>query len=123
MSDDPVALLEHLLAQEPSSQNVHFLKGSRDFFEPDWTYEEMGAIEAEFARDLRAVAARVAAVWGAPDFIGHRSESEFPTFYTAEEMCYWRRGSVLAMIWWEHQDKEVPVLLALAVLPLDYVTG
>jgi hypothetical protein len=44
-------------------------------------------------------------------------------FYTAEELCYWRRGDLLAMIWWEHQDKEVPVLLTLAVLRLEDVTG
>lgn len=122
MGEDPVAILGRLLTQEPGPRNAHYLKASRDFFEADWTYEEVEAIEAEFARDFRAVAAQVEAAWGPPDFIGHRNDSEFPEFYTVEEFCYWRRGNVLAMIWWEHQDKEVPVLLALAVLSPEDIT-
>lgn len=61
--------------------------------------------------------------WGPPDFIGQRADSEFPQFYTAEQLCYWGRGDVVAMIWWEHQDEEVPVLLTLAVLTPEDVTG
>ncbi len=123
MDEDPVAILERLLSQEPGARKTHYLKASRDFFDADWTYDEVQAIEADFARDLRAVAAQVEAVWGPPVFMGHRDDSEFPEFYTVEELCYWRRGDLLAMIWWEHQDKEVPVLLALAVLTPENVTG
>jgi hypothetical protein len=86
-------------------------------------YEDMQAIEAEFARDCWGVAARVAKAWGPPDFMGHRNDSEFPEFYTAEELCYWRRGDLPALIWWEHQDKEVAVLLTPAVLKPEEVTG
>ena len=121
MEANPVQILEQLLAQEPGPQNVHHLKASRDFYDADWTYEEMQAIEAEFARDFRIVAAEVEAAWGPPEYIGHRDRSPFPEFYTAEDLCYWRRGNLLAMIWWEHQDKEVPVLLTLAVLSPDDV--
>lgn len=116
MGDDPVALLEQMLTLEPGPQNAHYLKASRDFFDDDWTGEEVEAIEAEFARDFRAVGARIEAAWGPPAFLGHREDSEFPEFYTAEELCYWRRGEVLAMVWWEHQDEEAPVLLTLAVI-------
>jgi hypothetical protein len=123
MTDNPVMLLERLLSQEPSARKIHHLKSSRDFFEADWTYEEVRAIEAEFARDFQATAAEVEAAWGPPDFIGHRADSEFPEFYTAEELCYWRRGDVLAMIWWEHQDKEVPVALTLAVFKPEDIGG
>jgi hypothetical protein len=118
--DDPVAILERLLTQKPGPRNVHHLKASRDFFDTDWTYEEVVAIEAEFARDFREAAVSVESAWGPPEFIGHRDASEFPEFYIAEELAYWRRGEVLALVWWEHQDKEVPVLLTLAVLaPAD----
>jgi len=121
--DDPVPVLERLLTQEPGPQNVHRLKASRDFFDAGWTYEEVAAIEAEFARDFWAVAAQVEAAWGPPAFIGHRDGSEFPAFYVAEELAYWRRGNLLALVWWEHQDKEVPVLLTLAVLAPEDVAG
>jgi hypothetical protein len=120
---DPVAILERLLTHEPGPKNIHHLKASRDFFDADWTYEEVGVIEAEFARDFRVVAAQVEAAWGPPEFIGRRDDSEFREFYTAEELCYWRRAGVLALIWWEHQDKEVPVLLTLAVLTLEDITA
>lgn len=121
--EDPVAILEGLLTQAPGLRNVHHLKASRDFFDEDWTYEEVAAIEAEFARDFRAAAARVEAAWGRPAFIGHRDDSEFPEFYVAEELAYWRRGDVLALVWWEHQDKGLPVLLTLAVLAPDEMAG
>lgn len=87
-NEDPVAILERLLTQEPGRQNVEHFKASRDFFDADWSYQEMQAIEAEFARDFRAVAARVQAAWGPPDCLGRRDDSEFPEFYTAEELCY-----------------------------------
>jgi hypothetical protein len=122
MDDNPVAIFERLLSQEPGPRNVHHLKASRDFYDRDWTNEDVEAIEAEFARDFRTVAAQVEAVWGAPDFIGHRSESEFPEFYTVEDFCYWRNGNRLAMIWWEHQDKELPVILTLAVMTPEQIT-
>lgn len=123
MRRNPVAILEQLLVKEPGPRNTHYFNASRDFFDGELTYEEIRAIEAEFAREFRAVAAQVEEAWGPPDFIGLRGDSEFPKFYTAEELCYWRRDDVLAMIWWEHQDKEVPVLLTLAVLTPDDVTN
>jgi hypothetical protein len=112
---NPVAILEHLLTLEPGYRNAHFLKASRDFYEADWDYELVERIETEFAKDFRAVAAKIEAAWGKPDYLGHRDDSEFPEFYTVEELCYWRKGEVLALVWWEHQEKEVPVLLALGV--------
>jgi hypothetical protein len=115
MEKNPVEILERLLAQEKGSRNTCQLKKSRDFWEKNWTYEEVAAIEAEFARDFRAVAAQVEATWGPPEFIGHRSKSKFPGLSFAEDLCYWRKGDRLAMIWWEHQDKEVPVAITLAV--------
>ena len=115
MHPDPVAILERLLGEKPGYQNAHFLKVSRDFWESDWTYEQVEAIETEFAREFRSVAAQVEAAWGKPEFIGHRDDSPFPAFYTVEELCYWRKADVLAMVWWEHQEKEVPVLLGLGV--------
>jgi hypothetical protein len=123
MAEGPIVILGRLLTQEPGPRNAHYLRASRDFFDGDLSYEEVQAIEAEFARDFRAVAAQVAAAWGPPDFIGHHTESEFPRFYTAEEFCYWRRGDRLAMIWWEHHDKEVPVLLTLAVFTAEQMKG
>jgi hypothetical protein len=111
----PIAILERLLKQEPGYRNAHFLKASRDFWESDWTYEQVEAIEAEFASELRSIAAEIETAWGKPDFIGHRDDSEFPDFYAVEELCYWRKGDLVAMIWWEHQEKEVPVLLGLGV--------
>lgn len=113
--EDPVAILKRLLTQKPGPRNVYHLKWSRDFFDADWTYEEVAAIEADFARQFQAPAARIEAAWGPPEFIGHRAQSAFPEFYVAEELAYWRRGDVFALVWWEHQDKEVPVLLTLAV--------
>jgi hypothetical protein len=123
MDESPVTLLEDLLTREPGPENAHYLKTSRDFFGDDWTYEEMQAVEEEFAQDFRTAAARVEAVWGPPDFLGTRAESEFPEFYTAEEFCYWRKGDRLAMIWWEHQDKEAPVCLTLAALTPEDLGG
>jgi hypothetical protein len=123
MNENAVAILERLLTQEPGPGNAHYLRVSRDFYDADWTYEEVQAIEDAFAQDFRAVTAEVKAAWGPPEFIGHRKDSDFPEFYTAEGLCYWRKGDRLAMIWWEHQDKEVPVLLTLAVLKPEDVTG
>jgi hypothetical protein len=121
LSGNPMEILERLLFEkpEPGTRQHVCLKASRDFFESGWTYEEVEAIEAEFARDFRFVAEEVAKVWGPPEFIGHRNDSPYPDFYTAEEFCYWRKSDVLAMIWWEHQDKELPVALTLAVLRPD----
>jgi hypothetical protein len=116
---NPISILERLLELEPGYQNAHFLKASRDFWDSDWTYEQVEAIEAEFASELRSVAAKIEKAWGKPDFIGHRDNSEFPDFYTVEELGYWRKGDILAMVWWEHQDKEVPVLLGLGVFRED----
>lgn len=115
MDSDPVVILEHLLTLEPGYRNAHFLKVSRDFWDSDWSYELVEGIEAEFASELRAVVARIEAAWGKADFLGHRDDSEFPEFYTVEELGYWRKGEVIAMAWWEHQDKEVPVLLGLGI--------
>jgi hypothetical protein len=123
MEEDPVAILERLLSREPGPRNAHYLKASRDFFAGDWTYADVRAIETQFARDFRAVAARVEGAWGPPDFIGHRTDSDFPDFYTFEELCYWRKGDRLAMVWWEHQDKELPVLLTLAVMTPEQIRG
>jgi hypothetical protein len=124
MATDPIAILERLLRERPAEKNVHYLKASRDFSDTGWTYEEMGAIEDEFAHDLRTVAERISADWGPPEFLGHRCESAFPEFYVVEEFCYWQRDGLLAMVWWEHQDKEVPVLLAVAVVaPDDPILG
>jgi hypothetical protein len=116
MSDSPVAILEGMLKREPGPQNAYYLKASRDFYKCDWTYEDVEAIEREFAQDFRSVATTVADAWGPPDFIGPRSQSDYPLWYVAEDLCYWKKGDRLAMIWWEHQDKEVPVLLTLAVM-------
>jgi hypothetical protein len=116
-----VAIFERLLAGEPGFQHTHFLKASRHFFDNDLPYDEIEVIEAEFAREFRVVAATVESAWGPPEFIGHREESKFPEFYTVEELCYWTKSDRLAMIWWEHQDREVPVLLALAVVTEEQV--
>jgi len=116
MSKNPVAVFEELLTQPPGFRNSYYLKASRDFYGCDQTYEAVRVIEQEFARAFRAVVEEVEAAWGPPDFLGHRSESPFPEWSVAEELCFWRKGDRLAMIWWEHQDKEVPVLLTLAVL-------
>lgn len=48
--EDPVAILERLLTQESGPQNAEHIKASRDFADADWAYQEMQAIEAEFAR-------------------------------------------------------------------------
>jgi hypothetical protein len=102
MSEDPLEIFDRLLVGKPGLRNRHHLSNSRDFYESDWTYEEMLAIEVQFAEAFRSVAARVQAKWGPPDFIGPRAKSQFPEFYVAEELCYWKKGDVLAIIWWEH---------------------
>ena len=99
MGEEVVAAFERLLAQEPVQRKPHYLKASRDFWDADWTYEEVEAIEAEFARELRLVAAKVEAAWGPPEFIGHRDNSPFSHFYIFEELCYWKRDGLLAIIW------------------------
>jgi hypothetical protein len=119
MNDEPVRILERLLHKKPGPKNVHYLRASRDFYASDWTYKEMQAIEKEFAREFRSAAAQVEAAWGPPDFMGPRVQSEFPEWYVAQELCYWKRGDRLALIWWEHQDKELPVLLVLAVMTAE----
>jgi hypothetical protein len=53
--------------------------------------------------------------------IDHRSDSEFSEFDIVEVLCYWRKGDRLAMIWCEHQDMELPVSVALAVLTRQQV--
>lgn len=121
MSKDPVAVFEELLTQPPGFRNSHYWKASRDFYGCDQTVEQVRVIEQEFARAFRAVVEQVEAAWGPPDFIGHRSESPFPEWHVAEELCYWRKGDRLAMIWWEHQDKELPVLLTFAVLKPEQI--
>jgi hypothetical protein len=121
MSKDPVAVFEELLTQTPGFQNSHYLKASRDFYGRDQTYEAVRVVEQEFARAFRAVVEEVEAVWGPPEFIGHRSESPFAEWHVAEELCFWRKEDRLAMIWWEHQDKELPVLLILAVLKPEHL--
>ncbi len=121
--EHPIVIMKRLLAQQPGPQNIYHLKASRDFFDDDWAYEDVADIEAEFAQDFRYVAAQLEAEWGPPEFIGSRHESDFPEFYVASELAYWRKGHLLAIIWWEHQDREVPVLLTLAVMtPSDAST-
>jgi hypothetical protein len=121
--ENPITIFESLLSQLPGMRNVHYPKASRDFYADDWTFEDVVAIEAEFARDLQAIAAKVEGVWGPPEFIGPREDSGFPDFFIAEELAYWRKGDVLAIIWWEHQDKEVPVMLVQAVLTPGQLAG
>ena len=121
MSKDPVAVFEELLTQTPGFRNSHYWKASRDFYGCNQTYEAVRVIEQEFARAFRAAVDEVEAVWGPPEFIGHRSESPFPEWYVAEELCFWRKADRLAMIWWEHRDKEAPVLLILAVLKPEHL--
>lgn len=116
MSEDAVAILERLLNQEGGFPVTHCLKSSRDFYDADWTFEEVNSIEAEFDREFQAVASQVEADWGVPDFIGRGTESEFRELCMAEELCYWRKGEKLAVIWWEHQDKELPFTLTCAVI-------
>ncbi|MFO0956261.1 MAG: hypothetical protein U0800_02210 [Isosphaeraceae bacterium] len=112
----PSAILERLLAQDVGQREVYYLKLSRDFFDGDWTYEEMADIEADFERDFRAAVEQISTVWGAPAFTGDRTHSNFPDFFEAAELAYWRQGNRLALIWWDHPDKELPVVLALEVL-------
>jgi hypothetical protein len=56
---------------------------------------------------------------GKSEFIGHIEDSQFADLETVEEICYWRRGELVAMVCWEHQDKEAPVALGLGVLWID----
>ena len=121
MSKDPLAVFEDLLTRPPGFRNSHYWKASRDFYGCGQTYEAVRVIEQEFARAFRAVVEEVEAAWGPPEFVGHRSESPFPEWHVAEELSYWRKGDRLAVIWWEHRDKEAPVLLIFAVLKPEQI--
>lgn len=122
MNETPLSVLDRLLAQPPGDQLPYCLRFSRDNFRSDLTDTEMEQIEAEYSREFWELAAQVAATWGLPDFIGHRNESPY-TDHWAEEFCYWRRENLLAMLWWEHQDKEVPVALMAGVMTEDELLG
>jgi hypothetical protein len=111
----PVKIFDRLLARKSGTRRVHYLTKSRDFFDCDWTYKDVEKIEREFGRELRRVAAEVETVWGTPAFLGRRERSRFANWWVAEELCYWKKGRVFAVIWWEHQDKELPVILAMGV--------
>jgi hypothetical protein len=119
--EDPIPILEQMLTREPGPENTH-LKVSREFYDDDFSPEEVEAIVSEFARDFQAIAARIETAWGPPEFIGQSSESAFPEFYVAEGLAYWQRDDALALVWWEHQDQELPVLLTLAVLTQENMT-
>ena len=114
MEEKPLAILERLLSQPVRVQNMHCLR-SHDLWGTFATNEQLRAAEAEFAAAYREVVAEVQVVWGPPAFSGDFDSPAFPRWCPAAELSYWRKGSRLACIWWEHQDNDAPVALVLHV--------
>lgn len=108
---DPAEKLEELLTETPGA--MHSVKESRSFWDDPATDEEMEALYEEYAEIYRRTVERVRARWGEPDFEGDGDEEEFPHWTGAMEVAIWRRGNLWAMVFWDHQDREIPVRVVL----------
>jgi hypothetical protein len=101
--------LEGLLAEAPG--RLVALAESRDFWDEDWTYEEVEALEAAMAVQFLRVEEHLTGVWGPPSFAGKLGSRGFPVWCPGMRLAYWHRRERIAAVWWEHQDKEAPILL------------
>lgn len=110
MSEDALSVLTRLLEAPPGAENV-YLEKSRDFWEGDWTTEEMEAVEQSCRERYRGEAERLRAAWGTATFSGSWEDPDFPDWCPGTEVSYWEKGDRLAYLWWEHQDQELPFFL------------
>ena len=110
MPEDTIAVLERLLQEAPGAQPV-YLQESRDFWDADWTAEEMETLERQFSERHAAETALIRAAWGEPTFSGGLEDPHFPDWCPGQALSYWERGDHIAYVWWEHQDQELPFLL------------
>ena len=121
MTSTPTALkpalpeLEALLSRSPAESAQEELRVSRDFWDSDWEVEEMERLEEEFRFDYARSAEQVRAAWGTPVFSGTWEDDGFPEWAICLEMTVWRRGAFLAYVGFEHQDKELPIMVTVGV--------
>lgn len=124
MADDSgVGALRTLAAhldRPPVGRPIVTLRESPDFFWPPWWEpEQIAAVEDEYVKLDRAAVAELGAAWGEPDLSARRGRRGSP-WCTGEEVSGWRRGGRRACVWWGHEDKELPVVLEVGVVPPEW---
>jgi hypothetical protein len=122
MLDRLVARVEYA-RQRPGELRaaIEEICATRDFFADRPSEHEYKALLADIVRQFREVVAAVEADWGPTDAIeNERGRPLVPPMRPIEEAT-WLRGEKrddVAAVYYEHEDNELPIVLALGAIDL-----
>ena len=83
---------------------------SGDFFEFQ-DYDEIEVVKGEFLKKYRVLVRAAAEHFGVPEFDGEFEVPDFPEWYEAERLAFWRVAGMLVYVALRHDDKELPFAL------------
>lgn len=114
---DPTPL-EELVARlqgEPDEDEV-YLAASHGFWEPE-DREHFESTYAAYQTFFAETVARLTAILGVPDFRGTWEAADFPDWAHGSEIAIWSQVGSPLWLRIEHEDRELPILIALARVP------
>lgn len=118
--ENPLEILSLLLEQVPDAQQYCYAQSS-GFWDEQADDEQLEDLYAEYEGRYRSLVDDVTRAWGAPEVLAPESESELTSWTGASDISLWKRDLGFAVVWWEHQDREMPVRLMLSAMSLDEV--
>lgn len=95
-----------------------YLYVSRDFWNADWTYEEMERIHDEFEGHYDRLVEQYSSILGPPDFSSDWGVDGYPEYQGTGNLVYWNNPAGRIQVEFDHQDKEAPVWVRLVCYPV-----
>jgi hypothetical protein len=101
-----------------SGISVHLFE-SRDFWDGDYDYEDMEAIDEEYFGHFMVVERFVTDLLGPPSFRGDWETEgiEEAMLGPADEVAYWDHPEARIQLEYSHEDKELPFCVDLHLVP------
>jgi len=90
-----------------------YLAVSNGFWEPE-EQEEYESILGTYSKFFAEISARIAKVVGEPTLRAKCDEDDFPEWALGLEVVAWTKAKVPFYLRLEHEDREVPIIVALA---------
>jgi hypothetical protein len=92
---------------------------SRDFWDDDYTSDEMESIWTEFTDHYNYVVEHCSSVLGPPSFSGNWRMEGYPEGQAASNITYWNHPKGRMQIELDHPDKEFPMFVRVVCYPVD----
>jgi hypothetical protein len=103
--------IESFLA-DPDRREI-FLAVSKDFWEPK-DQELYPSVYPEYRRHFFALVDNLTRVLGEPRWRGGYDDTLYPSWAVGEQIAVWERENGSLYLRLHHEDREVPILIALA---------